>query len=357
MAAVDVQLPASGAIANGLDKVGITLKAAKPATFDPKKHLCFQPPDSLLTLEELGLSGEKSISPVAITQPFPLFTIEAVKEMRADLFRKEVVGKHGNATFKGCYKMRGYSKDTPFVDSVWRNKAVLDACSKAAGVELSVVYDYEIGHVNVQFDAVADKQSLTDVLPSAMPPALDDRPAAVKSAAEEDAELNAIRNWHTDSYPWVCVVMLSDPTNMAGGETGLRKGDGSTLKVRGPGIGWAVMMQGGCIEHIALRGVGTGERISMVTSFRPRDPNVRDVSNLTNVKRSSKWDELFKQWSSYRLDVMSKRAADFKVKLDAKDMTASEIRDAVTAWKNEQIEYLNHTADEMMGDGREGSQY
>jgi hypothetical protein len=357
MATADVQLPASGPITNGLDKVEMTLKAVQPAMFDPEKHLCFKAPENFVTLQELGLSEEKAISPVAITEPFPLFTIEGVKEMRADLFRKEIVGKYGAPTFQGCYKMRGYSKDTPFVDSAWRSKAVLDACSKAAGVDLSVVYDYEIGHINVQFDAIADTPSITDRLPSAMPPAQDDRPAAIKSAADENEEMKAAGSWHRDSYPWVCVVMLSDPTNMTGGETGLRKGDGSTMKVRGPGMGWAVMMQGGCIKHIALRAIGTGERISMVTSFRPRDPNVMDVSNLINVKRSSRWDELFKQWSSYRLEVLSQRAADFKAKLDAKEMTASEIRDAVTAWKNEQIEYLNHTANEMLGDGREGSQY
>lgn len=354
MGTATIQLP----LADGLDNVKTAFPAADPATFDPEKHLCFQPPESCITLKELGLSEELAISPMAITQPFPLFTIEGVKEMRADLFRKEVVGKHGyRSTFKGCYKMRGYSKDTPFVDSVWRSKAVLDACSKAAGMDLSVMYDYEIGHVNVQFDATADTPSITDVLPSAMPPALDDRPAAVKSVAEEDTEMTAIGDWHTVSYPWVCVVMLSDPSHMTGGETGLRRGDGSTLKVHGRGIGWAVMMQGGCVDHIALRAVGTGERIAMVTSFRPRDPNMRDVSTLVSVKPSSRWDDLFRQWSSYRLDVISKRAADFKAKLDAtENMTASEIRNAVMAWKNEQIEYLNHTANEMIGDKREGSQ-
>ncbi|KAJ6103499.1 hypothetical protein N7486_005926 [Penicillium sp. IBT 16267x] len=360
MATADIQLPAPEPITNGLDNVQVDrpISAVPQALFDPEKHLSFQPPEGFITLKELGLSDEKAISPVAITQPFPLFSIEGVTQMRADLFRKEVVEKHGYATVKGCYKMRGYSDDTPFVDSVWHSKAVLNACSKAAGVDLSVVYDYEIGHLNVQFDAIADKLSITDELPSAIPPALDDRPAALKSTSEEDEEMAAVRNWHTDSYPWVCVVMLSDPTNMAGGETGLRCGDGSVLKMRGPGIGWAVMMQGGCIEHIALRAVGTGERITMVTSFRPRDPNLRDVSNLKNVKRSSNWEKLFKQWSSYRLDVLSKRVTAFKAKLDAHDrMMANEIRDAVMAWKDEQIEFLNHTANEMVGDGREGSQY
>ena len=40
--------------------------------------------------------------------------------------------------------------------------------------------------------------------------------------------------WHRDSYPFVCVLMLSDCTNMVGGETALRTGTGEVIKVRGP---------------------------------------------------------------------------------------------------------------------------
>jgi hypothetical protein len=76
--------------------------------------------------------------------------------------------------------------------------------------------------------------------------------------------------------------MVSDSTNMAGGELALRKGNGSNLKVRFPGIGWAVMMQGICVEHIALKGQGAAGRITMVSSFRPRDPLLKDWSNLVN---------------------------------------------------------------------------
>ena len=44
-----------------------------------------------------------------------------------------------------------------------------------------------------------------------------------------------IVDWHRDSYPFVCVTMLSDCTNMQGGETALRTGDNNIMRVRGPG--------------------------------------------------------------------------------------------------------------------------
>lgn len=331
--------------------------------FDAGMHLAFQPPNEFITLKDLLLSDEKAISPVAVTAPFPLFSVAGVKALRADLFRREVVDKHAYSLTSGCYKMRGYSKDTPFVDAAWRDPAVLAACSSAAGVDLSVVFDYEIAHMNVQVDALVGKESLSSVLPDPTPPTNTD----LKSEAEEtpaitqddDLEnLPANGTWHTDSYPWVCVVMLSDPTNMMGGETGLRKGDGTLLKVKGPGVGWAVMMQGGCVNHIALKASGgTGERITMVTSFRARSPLEKDVSNLTNVKRSSKLDELFQQWSAYRLQVLSERALIMRNDIMEGKRSAEEISRSMDHWYTVQLEYLKTTVNEMRGPGREGSQF
>jgi len=330
-------------------------KPPTPAQFNPSQHLCFDPPKSIVTLKELLLSDKDAISPVAITEPFPLFTLEGVKQMRADLFRKEVVEKHGNRTKPHCYKMRGYSKDTPFVDSVWRDEEVLKACSRAAGVDLEVVFDYEIAHINVQVDALEDGMALGDAMPPALPP--NQATTSKPSTVDQTEELASVGLWHKDSYPWVCVCMLSDPSNMVGGETGIRKGDGSIAKIRGPQVGWAVMMQGGCVEHIALKAVGTGERVTMVTSFRPRDPTLKDVSNLGNVKKSSSWDQLFKQWSVYRLGVVEKRARLLREKIEQGNLSGVEISKMMAQWNEEQFAYMNHTAVEMTGDGNPGSQY
>ena len=50
--------------------------------------------------------------------------------------------------------------------------------------------------------------------------------------------------WHTDgNAQFVVVVMLSDPTNMLGGETEVRCGDGSVRKITYPAAGYAVMLQ------------------------------------------------------------------------------------------------------------------
>tara|TARA_R110002060_G_scaffold39569_1_gene50750 strand:+ start:568 stop:1638 length:1071 start_codon:yes stop_codon:yes gene_type:complete len=326
------------------------------ATFDPKTHMSFSPPSEFFTLEELGLASPLATGPIAITAPFPLFSAEGIKQLRADLFRPSVIEKHmyREAKDPGVYKVRGYGKDAPFVYSAWTHSQLLEACSKAAGVELEVVFDYEIGHINVQLPKVAgdEEKDILDRLPPAAPPKqhmfIDE---SAKTAAQKDE--GHLTAWHNDSYPWVCVVMLSDPTGMIGGETALRKGDGSLLKVRGPEVGCAVMMQGGLINHVALKALGNGERITMVTSFRPKNALAYDSSNLGNVKKVSNHDVLFRQWATYRAENIMKRAQAFQESLAGLD--AEGIQGATAKWAKEQIEYLEVTSKELTGQGAKGN--
>lgn len=58
--------------------------------FDPAKHLNFQPPERVYTMKEIGLEGH-GISPIAASEPFPLFTTEAVRQTRAEIFSDRVL--------------------------------------------------------------------------------------------------------------------------------------------------------------------------------------------------------------------------------------------------------------------------
>ena len=316
--------------------------------------MAFEKPTEFYTLEELSLSSPLATGPVAITAPFRLFSPEGIKSMRADLFRPEVLSKHmyHREQDQNFFRIRGYGKDAPFVYSTWTSPEMLKACSEAAGVELEVVFDYEIGHINVQLPPSDDNKDVFQMLPPAIPPKQNIQVSEEDRVASEK-DPSTLTAWHNDSYPWVCVCMLSDPTGMIGGETALRKGDGSILKVRGPGIGYAVMMQGGLISHVPLKAMGMGERITMVTSFRPKDPNAYDKSNLGNVKRVSDHDALFRQWTSYRAGVLAKRAELFRESLLG--LNAEEIVKATDAWAEKQIEYLKTTAKEMTDQGNKGN--
>lgn len=162
--------------------------------------------------------------------------------------------------------------------------------------------EYEIGHINISIHNGEDNKGSVPVV-----------------------------NWHKDSYPFVCVVMLSDATEMKGGETALRTGTGEIMKVRGPQMvssflpydiwqsievdkeflriiqGSAIILQGRYITHIALPSTNCRERVTLVTSFRAKEPTVPDDSVLTTVRAVSDLNELYSQWTEYRVEIVEER--------------------------------------------------
>ncbi|KAH8815251.1 hypothetical protein F5884DRAFT_666060 [Xylogone sp. PMI_703] len=249
--------------------------------FDPKKHLAFQEPSSILTMEDIGFPSSNGVSPIAVSEPFQLFTQEAIEIMRSEIMSKEVQEGYSYTSDIAPKQLRGYApKHAKFIYEAWKHPKTLSLLSKIAGVELVPVIDYEIGHINL---------SITK-----------------KKEGSSDDE-SAIVGWHRDSYPFVCVLMMSDTTNMVGGETALRTGTGEIMKVRGPSKGCAVVLQGRYIDHQALSAYGGQERITMVTSFRPRSANIRDDTVLNTVRPISDLSDLYGQTVEYQLENTEER--------------------------------------------------
>lgn len=106
----------------------------------------------------------------------------------------------------------------------------LEIISRVAGVELIPAMNYEIGHINISVKSAkhaSDEVSAID--------------KELKGQADHDGiggrpweDDKPIVGWHNDSYPFVCVAMLSDCSTMIGGETALLTAGGDVVKVRGP---------------------------------------------------------------------------------------------------------------------------
>lgn len=166
---------------------------------------------------------------------------------------------------------------------------------------------------------------------------------SVKTATDGDSN-TPIVGWHQDSFPFVLVLMLSDTTNMTGGETAIRTGNGDIMKVSGPKKGWGVVLQGRHINHIALPTFGGAERVTLVTSFRCKDHNLQDDSGLMTVRPVSHPDVLFPQWCKYRLDILHKRCEDLLLKIYAGSVDWIAIREYLIV----QAEFLRLTAEEVV---------
>jgi hypothetical protein len=106
----------------------------------------------------------------------------------------------------------------------------LEIISKIAGVELIPQMNYEIGHVNISVKSEKEANDELAAVEKERKSYADDE--GIAGCPWEDDK--PVVGWHNDSYPFVCVTMLSDCTTMVGGETALRTADGNVMKVRGP---------------------------------------------------------------------------------------------------------------------------
>ncbi|KAF8575151.1 hypothetical protein K439DRAFT_1236653, partial [Ramaria rubella] len=279
--------------------------------FDPSVHLAphYETPRAI-KMEELGY-GHVADSDVAVTKPFPLFTLEAVRHMRRELFNHDTLANHlfsdtlNPSTIRGMCPQRAQ-----FIHKAWTHPTVVARINDAAGIPLTIAFDYEIGHTYIK-------------------PTLMLKP-----------------NWHKDSYPFVCILMLSESSHLQGGRTVIRKADGSNMFCDLPPIGHAMILQGGYIEHAVSPTDTTQERISMVTSLRPANPLTKDISVLTTVRTMSDVPTLHRQWCQYRLKVLAQRAEVMARKLEGLDMPDS-IEDEMRKFVAEQQEFLKHTLREM----------
>ncbi|KAL4747476.1 hypothetical protein BDW72DRAFT_206431 [Aspergillus terricola var. indicus] len=230
-----------------------TKKATRPSS---------ELPQSLIQGAKIGLKGH-GISPHAASEPFSLFTQEAIAQMREEIFDEKVLADCQYSSTFNKHMVRGMGPArAPFTYAAWKSPAVLEKISQVAGIDLVPSFDFEIANINI---SVRDEKSSVEEVVQLV----------------NDNELPAVA-WHYDSFPFVCVTMLSDCTGMVGGETALRMPSGEIMKVRGPAM-TAVVMQGRYIEHQALRALGGRERISMVTCFRAKDPLVKDETVLVGI--------------------------------------------------------------------------
>lgn len=290
--------------------------------FDPEKHLSYYSGDPLdqhkyhetrrLTMAELGLTHKNQISPVGVSDPFPLFTEEATDIMKMECLRKETFIKYARSSFNSTSGLdcivRGYAKTrgvvhADFVHDAWTHPKTVELISTMAGVELEVIMDYEIAQVNIGVTPKDQAETQRSAFKS-----LEEKDATPKAPGDD---MPAVIGWHHDSYPFVCVLMLSDTSSMIGGETYLRMGDSKLACVEGPQKGSGAVLQGRLIEHLANKPLGATERITMVTSYRAKNSNIHDGSVLSTVKPEVNYgtrpDDFYPDWIRYRSQVIKDR--------------------------------------------------
>lgn len=80
--------------------------------FDPKKHLRWTLPSKIHKMSDIKLSEDSGVSPMAVSEPFQLFTLEAIRQMRSEIMSKVVLRNcqySSNLAKKG--QLRGYAAE------------------------------------------------------------------------------------------------------------------------------------------------------------------------------------------------------------------------------------------------------
>ncbi|KIX09804.1 uncharacterized protein Z518_00885 [Rhinocladiella mackenziei CBS 650.93] len=269
--------------------------------FDPKIHLNYIPPKRSYTYSDLGIPA-KGTSDLATTEPFQLATDAAVLELRRELLQPNTLKRRIHWWPRSPACLRGFTKEeAPFTHAFWTSPEVIKIMSDLATIDLEVSLPYEIGHTNVQL-GYGGRGALKD---------LSLEPVPVPAGWEEkEGEYDnvPVDNWHTDSFPYSCVMMLSNTSKMIGGETALQLPDGTVKKLRGTTLGSAILIQGRHIRHAALRATGTGERITQVCPYRAAHPMLRDETEITNSLQLSYLNELYGQFALERFRVLKRKS-------------------------------------------------
>lgn len=164
--------------------------------------------------------------------------------------------------------------------------------SKIAGIDLVPAIDLEIAHINISVKSEEEKQ---DELQAVAERANYEADEGIGGCPWEDDK--PIVGWHTDSYPFVCVVMLSDCTDMVGGETALRTGNGDIMKVRGPQMAsylplsptyQIIRASGAKTCHAGLCGSAAGQIYRAPGSANPRNNGAYHHGHLFQTSESTR---------------------------------------------------------------------
>ncbi|TKA43056.1 hypothetical protein B0A54_06004 [Friedmanniomyces endolithicus] len=264
-----------------------TKRKLEHVDFDPRQHLAFEEPQSIVMMRDIGYSEDTDWS-----------------------YRKHTTHNGLEQRLKHLLTLPPLRSQNISVKS---EKQALD--EKTA--------------VELQRKSFADDEGIAGC------PWEDDKPVV---------------GWHRDSYPFVCVTMLSDCTNMVGGESALKMANGEVMRpLTISPQGCAVVMQGRYITHQALRALGAQERITMVTSFRPRSPFLPDDSVLSTVRGISRLPDLYYEFGRYRLEMLERRIQT-QIKRLREDHDSGKKTDtkALKAFLDEQEQFVRRTNSEMI---------
>ena len=235
--------------------------------FSPGEHLALEAPAKLIGLAELGYSEaeiEPTATPAAVSSPFRVLS-EAGAEIMLSTARRlrpwatRAGSRIENVVRGGCYRSR-------WLRDLCISPEVAEAMSGVFGTPVAPhSMPVHLGHINFE-------------------------PADPAKAVDK---------WHHDTVPLDYVMMVTDPTRVAGGRFEYflgTKAEAAALADEGrtpprdrvvapafPGPGYAIALHGNMVVHRGSPLAERAERITMVNAYVALDRSRDDQSRMRDL--------------------------------------------------------------------------
>lgn len=87
------------------------MQPQESVSFEPSKHLAHAPPSKVYTMKELGYPDSRGVSPIGVSEPFPLFSAEAIEQMRKEVLNPDMPAKYQYSSDLAQSQLRGFAPE------------------------------------------------------------------------------------------------------------------------------------------------------------------------------------------------------------------------------------------------------
>ena len=251
--------------------------------FDPDRHLQLEPPEKVRRLSDLGYAPseiETCSTDFAVSSAVRLLSDEGI-EVLLDIARS--LKKYAVNCERIESMVRGGTYQSRFLRDFCLSKEVTDFLSDIFGTPVAPhTMPLHLGHLNFAPDDLG----------------------------------RAVDKWHHDTLELDYVLMLSDPTQLQGGEfqyflgtrdeaqelnnQGQSIPEDRTVSPEFPGAGYAIVLHGNRVVHRATRLTRRAERVTLVNGYVPLDSGFEDVCRFSDLTVVDPHHVLFAEWARHK---------------------------------------------------------
>ena len=255
----------------------------EPVKFDPARHLQLEPPESVLRLDDLGYGPDQiknCSTDFAVSSAVRLLSDEGVVIM-LDVARS--LRKYAVNCERIENMVRGGTYQSEFLRDFCMSREVTEFLSEIFGTPVAPhTMPLHLGHLNF---------------------------------APDDLD-RAVDKWHYDTLGLDYVLMLSNPTEIQGGDfqyflgtrdeaqefsdKGMPIPEDRAVSPDFPGAGYAIVLHGNMVVHRATRLTQRAERITLVNGYVPLNSQVEDVCRFSDLTLVDPHHVLFAEWARHK---------------------------------------------------------